>query len=101
MSGGEWIALIGLVMFWTASIITFWVKIKIKLTELDIKINNNYKQFEECKTSGKLENVKLDERIDLLCEDNKLEHKDLGNKMDKLLTSFYDFKLYVEKNFKR
>jgi len=101
MSGGEWIALIGLVMFWTASVITFWVKIKIKLTELDIKINNNYKQFEECKTSGKLENAKLDERIDLLCEDNKLEHKDLGNKMDRLLAGFNDFKLYVEKNFKR
>ena len=75
--------------------IGFWVKINVKLKELEIMVRNNYKQFKDHQNWVDRESIRLDKRIDTLLEENKVEHKEILIKMDNLLEGFNDFKVYV------
>lgn len=101
MNTSDIISLVALTLFWIGSLLGFWIRIRIKLTELELKMNNNHKQFEQHVTDSNIEKMKINERVDGMVKENKLEHKELSIKMDRLLQGFNDFKLYVEQTFSK
>jgi len=91
----EYIAIVSLILLYGGLMIGFWVKINVKLKELEIMVRNNYKQFKDHQNWVDRESIRLDKRIDTLLEENKVEHKEILIKMDNLLVGFNDFKVYV------
>ena len=91
----EYIAIVSLILLYGGLMIGFWVKINVKLKELEIMVRNNYKQFKDHQNWVDRESIRLDKRIDTLLEENKVEHKEMLIKMDNLLVGFNDFKVYV------
>jgi len=91
----EYIAIVSLILLYGGLMIGFWVKINVKLKELEIMVRNNYKQFKDHQNCVDRESIRLDKRIDTLLEENKVEHKEILIKMDNLLEGFNDFKVYV------
>lgn len=101
MGAAEWIALAGLVGFWLITIITFWINIKIKITELDLKITNTNQKLNEHINWGESEQIKNLKKFDHYDEEMKNNYKVLADKMDKMIENFGEFRVYCEKNFKR
>ena len=95
MDISSWIALAGLIVLWASSLVIFFVKIKIKLNELEIMICNNHNQFKDHQTWGDRESLRLEKRIDNLLEENKIEHKEILFKMDNMLVVLNKFKLEI------
>lgn len=82
MSIGVIVAIISLCLLYGSAIIGFWINIKVKLTELDMRITNNK---DDCD--------RLDIKIDKMLKDNKEEHKEILNKQDQLLVLLNKWKL--------
>jgi len=100
MTPGEYIALIGLIMFWIITLITFWVRIKINLAELDIKIKNVDKKLDAHIAWGLGEFLKNEQKFTTIASDLKDNYKELVNKIDILIDKFADFRVYLEKKVK-
>lgn len=103
---------IGLMVVWVSSLIGFWIKIKIQLKELEMMIVNirqnvsdrflhNEDTLDKHITWGENQQMLNDNRFKELINDNKSEHKDLLSKMDDILCSLNDFKIYVEREIKK
>lgn len=100
MTISDWIAIAGLIIVWIGSLITFWIQIKIKIAELDIRINN-------CK-DDLMTHIRWDEniqaqnerKIHLIETENKEYNKEMNMKLDKILERLNDFMIYVEQKIK-
>jgi len=101
MGAAEWISLISVIVLWIGTLITVWVKIRIKLTELDMKINNNSVRLKEHITWGENQQQNNINKFDSITDEMKDNFKELSGKIDILIEKFSDFKIYYEKNFKR
>lgn len=101
MGYGEWIALIGLILFWVGTLVTFWIQIKIKLTELDLKIKNLDAKIDEHVRWGELEQAKNVNKFNAINSEIKDNYKDLVIKIDVLIEKFSTFQIYAEKNFRK
>jgi len=88
MIAGEWIALSTLLLIYGTAIISFWIKIKVKIKELDIKINNQEERLNDYVKD-----------CSIITLNNKEDHKEIMVKMDVLLQSFNNFRVYVERKF--
>jgi len=93
----EIIALISLALVYGGAIIGFWIKIRVKLTELDMKIENNKNEFDSFRLRSIEERDRIDDKIDSLLEENKQEHKEISIKQDLLLKTLNDFKIEILK----
>ncbi len=88
MTPGEWIALSTLLLIYGTAIISFWIKIKVKIKELEIKINNQEERLNDYVKD-----------CSIITLNNKEDHKEIMVKMDILLQTFNDFRVYVEQKF--
>jgi len=100
MGPGEWIALAGLILFWSATLITFWIQIKIKLTELDLKIKTLETNLETHERWGREQQTKNLTKFSNIQMELKDNYKELVNKLDVLIDRFADFRVYLEKKTK-
>ncbi len=101
MGAGEWIALAGLIIFWLTTMITFWIKIKIKLTEVELQITNTNSRLSEHISWGEKEQIKNLQKFQHIDKDLKENQHQILSKIDTLIKDFGDFRVYSEKNFKK
>lgn len=88
-----WLAVLGLLLMWGSSLITIWIKFNIKLKEIEIKMNQNTKMISELDARTN----RINESILDLAKENRSEQKELKEKLDKILESFNDFRVLMEK----
>jgi len=99
MSIGEIIALVGLIMAnITALIISYnkttsWVKVKLK--ELDMKIEANKTEYDNHVRWGEDQQNRNLDRFNMVETDNKLEHKEIMVKMDTIINQLNKFMLEI------
>jgi len=113
------ISIISLVLLYLTGLIGFWINVKIKLNELEIKmkelklhidenentIKSNKKWGEDTLESERktrkeiIDNIKLE--MNDMKKDNLDSHKEILLKMDLFLTNFADFRVYVEQQFNK
>lgn len=101
MSTSEWIAIAGIALLYGSSIIGFWMNIKIKINELDIKIKALEKDLTDHVKWGEAEQQKNEMKFDGIQTEIKTNYKELGDKMDTMIEKFNTFQVYCEKNFKK
>lgn len=87
---------IGLLVIWVSSLIGFWIKVNVKLKELDMKCDTNTVDLDKHISWGEKEQVKNQEQFRTLIQENKNDHKDLVNKLDNLIEKFGDLRVYIE-----
>jgi len=101
MSITEWIAIISLCLIYGSAIIGFWMKLNVKISELEYKIKNTDNRVTDHIRWGEAEQSKNEVKFNEIQQDLKETYKILGNKMDTMIENFGKFQVYVEKNFKK
>ena len=100
MTISDWIAIVGLIIVWIGSLITFWIQIKIKLAELDIRINNCKDELNAHIRWGEVIQAKNESKMHSIETENKEYNKEMNIKLDKILERLNDFMIYVEQKIK-
>ena len=95
MEIAEIIAIVSIVLFYSGLLIGLWVKINVKLKELEIMIINNKQTFNDHVSWGENENDKNREKITNLSNDNKEEHKEMIKTMNLILSKLTDFQIDI------
>ena len=101
MTIGEWIAIIGLALIYGSTIIGFWMKLKVKIAELEFKIKNTDNRVTDHIRWGENEQKKNIEKFGELQLLSKENFKTLSDKMDLIIEKFSKFQIYAEKNFNK
>jgi len=83
-------------MVWITSIVSLWIKINIKIKEMEMRIENNKISLERMEEKNKKYDLKLDDYQKL----SRTEQQEMNRKMDIILQSLNDFKIYMEKRLK-
>jgi hypothetical protein len=100
MDVGNWIALGALVLFWLGTLITLYIKINMKMAEIDMKIKNTSDDLAAHKKWGLTIQKFNEDKFAELQKTSKEEHKELNGKLDIVIQTLNDFKLEVEKRIK-
>lgn len=100
MTIGNWISLAAIIFVYGSSILGFYIFVKLKLKELEMGLENLKQEHENFKTLTYNNNLKMNRKIDLFLDDNKKDHKDISLKMESLIQSLNDFRVYVERTKK-
>ena len=93
MNSGEIIAIIGMVLIYSGALVSFWVRLNVKLKELELMIQNNNKLFNDHVEWDNKENERHVENISNLRNDNKGEHKEMMKSMTLILEKLTDFQI--------
>ena len=101
MSITEWIGIISLCLIYGSAIIGFWMKLNVKISELEYKIKNTDNRVTDHIRWGEAEQSKNELRFNEIQQESKENFKTLSDKMDTMIESFNSFQIYCEKNFKR
>jgi len=96
MDINSWISIIVFTMVWITSIVSLWIKINIKIKEMEMRIENNKISLERMEEKNKKYDLKLDDYQKL----SRTEQQEMNRKMDIILQSLNDFKIYMEKRLK-
>ena len=100
MSIIEWIEVTILLLVWLGSLITVWVKINIKLAELEIKINGTTEKLISHEKWGMAQQELNERKMHSIECDLRDNYKELNFKLDKILEYLNDFKIEVERRIK-
>lgn len=100
MLAQDWIALAAILLVWLGSIITLWIKINIKMAELEIKINNTGEKLLAHEKWGEAQQQANERKLEYIQCELKENAKETNNKLDKILEYLNNFKIEVEKRLK-
>lgn len=91
------ISIISFVLIWGSSLVTLWVKTKVKLAELDLKMEQHYIEFKEHCRWGQEQQAKNEQKFEHITDEMKENHKELLLKIDYLIEKLNNLAIYVEK----
>ena len=101
MSIAEWIGIITIGLAYASAIIGFWLSIKIKVAELELKIKELEKRHDAHVKWGEAEQRENVSNFSKIQIEMRSSYKELADKMDIMISKFNDFQVYCEKNFKK
>jgi len=101
MTIAAWIGVAALLLLYGGGMLKFWKDTNVKLRELDINIMNTNKDLEEHIERAKDQRDKIEDKFDSCFIEIRDNQKVMVSKIDGLVQNFNDFKVYVEKNFKK
>jgi hypothetical protein len=93
MSVVEYITLLSLLLLYSGGIIGIYVKMNVKLKELEIMINRNYENYEKHLIDTEKKFEQTNKRFDIIKNDNKKEHKEILVKVETLLEKLNNFQI--------
>jgi hypothetical protein len=94
------ISIVSFILIWGSSLITLWVKLKVKLAEIDLKMEQNYIEFKEHCRWGQEEQRKNELKFEKVSVEVKESNKELMFKIDYLIEKLNNLAIYVERQQK-
>lgn len=93
MGANEITNIVIFLILWVSSLVGFWIKVNLKLKEIEMKVENNRELINNS-------NFRIDKQDDMFMQhqlEHRQENRDITDKIDKILASLNDFKINVEK----
>lgn len=86
MGIAEILTIIGLALVYGSALITAYINIRVKMKELDVKIINLQKEFDE-------EQIKVQKNLEKLEENNSKVYNQIMNKVDIIIEKITDVRI--------
>lgn len=94
------ISLVSLFLVWGSALIALWIKLNVRLAEIEIKQEQRYMEFKEHCRWGQEQQAKNENKFEHISAEVKESHKELLSKVDYLIEKLNNLAVYVEKQNK-
>lgn len=98
MDISTWISIISLVLLYVGGLVSLWIKLNIKIAEINTKAESRYLEFKEHCRWGEEQQKKNEHKFEALSDDIRQNQKEMLAKLDTIQEKLNQLAIYVERN---